>query len=52
MPEIRQEQYRQIIYGNYRVVYRISETFISILTVRHYSRRFDPAELEEDISKF
>ena len=52
VPEIRQEQYREIIYGNYRVVYRISETFISILTVRHYSRRFDPAELEEDISRF
>jgi toxin ParE1/3/4 len=48
VPEIRQEQYREIIYGNYRVVYRVSETFISILTIRHYSRRFDPLELGED----
>jgi toxin ParE1/3/4 len=50
VPEIRQEQYREIIYGNYRVVYRLSENFISILTVRHYSRKFDPHELEDDTS--
>ena len=49
VPEIRQEEYRELIYGNYRVVYRTLEKTISILTVRHYGRRFDPAELEEEI---
>jgi toxin ParE1/3/4 len=47
VPEIRQEEYRELVHGNYRVVYRISESTISIMTVRHYKRRFDPAELEE-----
>ena len=46
VPEIRRDEYRELIYGNYRVVYRISGPMISILTVRHYSRLFDPAELE------
>ena len=51
VPEIRQEQYRELIYRNYRVVYRVSASLISILTVRHYSRRFDPLELEDSASE-
>jgi plasmid stabilization system protein ParE len=47
VPEIRQEEYRELIYGNYRVVYRISKNMISILTVRHYKRDFDPTDIEE-----
>nr|WP_320191640.1 type II toxin-antitoxin system RelE/ParE family toxin [uncultured Desulfobacter sp.] len=35
VPEINKDQYREIIYGNYRIVYRIEEKRISILTVRH-----------------
>ena len=33
VPEINKDQYREIIYGNYRIVYRIEEKRISILTV-------------------
>ena len=46
VPEIGLQEYREIIYGNYRVVYRLSANVISILTVRHYRRLLDPAELE------
>ena len=35
VPEINKDQYREIIYGNYRIVYRIEEKRISVLTVRH-----------------
>ncbi len=35
VPEINKDQYREVIYGNYRIVYRIEEKHISILTVRH-----------------
>ncbi|PIE68455.1 MAG: plasmid stabilization protein [Deltaproteobacteria bacterium] len=35
VPEINNEQYREIIYGNYRIVYRIEKEQLSILTVRH-----------------
>ena len=35
IPEINKDQYREIIYGNYRIVYRIDKNRISILTVRH-----------------
>jgi toxin ParE1/3/4 len=45
VPEIGLEEYRELIYGNYRVVYRISGATISILTVRHFSRLMDLDEL-------
>ena len=35
VPDIRNSQFRELIYGNYRIIYRIEKTQISILTIRH-----------------
>ncbi len=35
VPEIKYKQLREIIYGNYRIIYRIEKKQISILTIRH-----------------
>jgi plasmid stabilization system protein ParE len=35
VPEIRNSQFRELIYGNYLIIYRIKEKQISILTIRH-----------------
>jgi toxin ParE1/3/4 len=35
VPEIRNNQFRELIYGNYRIIYRIEEKHISILTILH-----------------
>ncbi|MBN2267743.1 MAG: type II toxin-antitoxin system RelE/ParE family toxin [Candidatus Babeliaceae bacterium] len=35
VPEIRNDQFRELIYGNYRIIYRIEKKRISILTIRH-----------------
>lgn len=35
VPEINESQFRELIYGNYRISYRIETKQISILTVRH-----------------
>ena len=35
VPEIRSDQFRKLIYGNYCVIYRIEKNQISILTIRH-----------------
>jgi plasmid stabilization system protein ParE len=34
-PEINDRQFRELIYGNYRIVYHIGVKQISILTIRH-----------------
>ena len=35
VPEINDSQFREIIYGNYCIIYRIETKQISILTIRH-----------------
>jgi plasmid stabilization system protein ParE len=35
LPEINDSQFRELIYGNYRIIYRIEIKQISILTIRH-----------------
>ena len=35
VPEIRRSSIREIIYGNYRIIYRIKKGQLAILTVRH-----------------
>ncbi|MCF6249917.1 MAG: type II toxin-antitoxin system RelE/ParE family toxin [Methylococcaceae bacterium] len=35
VPEIKQDGFREIIYGNYRIIYRLQTEIVSILTVRH-----------------
>jgi toxin ParE1/3/4 len=35
VPEINDSRFREIIYGNYRIIYRIEKKQISILTIRH-----------------
>ena len=35
VPEIGDNQFRELIYGNYRIIYRIEKNQISILTIRH-----------------
>jgi len=35
VPEIKQDDFREIIHGNYRIIYRLQSESVSILTVRH-----------------
>ncbi|MCC5599234.1 type II toxin-antitoxin system RelE/ParE family toxin [Nostoc favosum] len=39
VPEIAQEDIREIIFGNYRIVYLVSNDEVNILTVFHSSRQ-------------
>ena len=45
IPEIERPEFREIQYGHYRVLYRLQKSAVSILTVRHARRLFDPAEV-------
>jgi len=35
VPEIGNKQFRELIYGNYRIIYRVEKKQVSILTIRH-----------------
>ena len=35
VPEINDSHFRELIYGNYRIIYRTEKQQVSILTIRH-----------------
>lgn len=47
VPEVERQEIRELIYAKYRIMYRISETYISILTVRHGHQLLDLDEISE-----
>ena len=46
IPEIGREDLREVLQGNYRIIYRVSDSRVDILAVFHGARIFD----EPDIS--
>ena len=47
VPEISRKAIREIIFGNYRIIYRIEKASISILTVRHVKQVLPVDEILE-----
>ena len=46
VPELKRPNIREIIFGNYRVVYRVEPKRVSILTVRHGKQRLPLKEIK------
>lgn len=47
VPEMNNEQFREIIYKNYRIIYRVEKERISVLTVQHGKQILPTKELKE-----
>jgi toxin ParE1/3/4 len=47
VPEINNKDFRELIYGNYRIIYRVEKTQISILTIRHGKQILPIDEIQE-----
>lgn len=45
VPEIGREEIRELLHGNYRIIYRVEKDSVSILTVRHGRRLLDKGEI-------
>lgn len=53
VPELSREDTRELIYGSYRIIYRVDAEGVGILTVRHGRRLLDlgdvlPEDEDED----
>ena len=46
VPEVKRPNIREIIFGNYRVIYRVERKRVSILTVRHGKQRLPLKEIK------
>jgi toxin ParE1/3/4 len=45
VPELDNEQYKELIIGNYRVIYKITEKQIQILTIRNFKQLLSSGDL-------
>lgn len=48
VPEVGQQNIREIILGNYRIIYRIQDQEIQVLTVYHSARLLDLSIFTEE----
>jgi toxin ParE1/3/4 len=46
VPEIDSVSIREIIFGNYRIVYKIKEEIVFIMTIRHFKQILPFKEIE------
>lgn len=46
VPEIGKPNYRQIVHYPYRMIYRVDEDRVAVLTVRHGRRDWNPREVK------
>lgn len=51
VPEIRQNDFRELLHGNYRIIYRIGTEHVSVLTVRHGRQILPVDEILPEIDK-
>ncbi len=45
VPELNDPVVREVILGNYRLVYRVQDAALDLLTIYHGARLFDPSKL-------
>jgi len=45
VPEVDNPSIREIIFGNYRIVYRFRKEIVEVLTLYHGARLLDPSKL-------
>jgi len=45
VPELGREEIREILFGNYRIIYRVGQSRVDILAVYHSARLLDETEL-------
>lgn len=47
VPELNRKEIREVIFGSYRIIYRIRDKLVEILTVYHSSRLLDVNKIED-----
>lgn len=44
VPEFKDPKYREKFYGKYRIIYRVNQEFVEIVTILHQSRRLNKSD--------
>ena len=46
VPEVPKKEFRELVVGNYRIIYRIARGTVFILTVRHFKQILPTGEID------
>jgi toxin ParE1/3/4 len=46
LPEINRTDIREILFGNYRIIYRILKNEVNVLTIRHCKQRLPQKDIQ------
>lgn len=38
VPELKKKEYRELVFGNYRIIYKMNDENLYVLTVRHFKQ--------------
>jgi len=49
VPEAGRDEIREVLHGDYRLIYRVEPARLVVLTVRHGRRQWDPTEIEGEL---
>ena len=49
IPDVGDPRYREVLHGDYRVLYRVTSGLVEILTIRHVRRELDFGELPSEV---
>ena len=47
VPELNRKEIREVIFGSYRIIYRIRDKLVEILTVYHSARLLDVNKIQD-----
>lgn len=47
VPELNRKEIREVIFGSYRIIYRIRDKLVEILTVYHSARLLNVNKIED-----
>ena len=50
LPEVRRKDLREIVMGNYRLIYRVKGEEIAVLTIRHFRQVLPIEEVNETVA--
>ena len=51
VPEAGRDEIREVMHGDYRVIYRVEPKRLVVLTVRHGRRQWDPSEVDDEMPR-
>lgn len=52
VPEANRKDLREVLHGDFRIIYRVEERHLSVLTIRHARQLLEPEQIAAEHTQF